>query len=432
MDAENRTEITGAASVTVRRLLFLDPGLGDLTGHWVTLASRLAGELKQRGIAVELYGRATANASVLEGLQVRPTFRHLPWATLSGSPASNADALAREYLKDLSVLKKANLAESDLLVFPSLLPGMFDAVIRFCESLDRARAPRVACVFQFSEGSDILVGRGPNVALYRRAFSSTVGDRAPPNLRFFSSSSLLAQRFSVILGQRVQWLPMPLLEERTHQTVADRSALKIGYFGHASLEKGTQFLDRIVRHVAEVSARTRFTLHLNPNPDTREIIEKLRRAAYSNVTYLADHLPEHELRKQMEDVDIVLLPYDRGKYEALPSLVFCEAAALEKVLVIPKNTWMASEAAKIGLGIAQFDHFRADAICEALVLAIHTYDELSELAHGSGPAWRARHSVARLVDALLARANWAEKGPDAELGWGVLAPARMLIRKPSA
>lgn len=391
-----------------RRVTIFDPGLGDGTGHWATFSRRLSGEFAKHGITTTACGYRTGgrNDAVLEGLQLSAVFRCSIFKEFAAEYSRHCELQREAYLEDMAGFNDRGFESDDLVLFPSLFPGVFAAAVDWARRFPVAGGPTIAFLFQFSEGTDVLE-RAANEGwsrIYRRALRPA--ERLPNERawRYFASSDPLATRISAIIGREVTGLPMPAQFPLENAGSGARKAggIRIGYFGHSSMEKGGNLLPEIIRHVGQRFPQVRFVLHLNSNWETEDTIKRLLASPPANCECFPGHISDEQLQALMASVDVVLLPYSNTKYAALPSLVFSDAAALGKVLVLPRSTWMSSEAACIGAGYTGFTHFTAEAICDALDEALRRFEDLRTHADQSARKWRIRHGLPNFVDRLLA------------------------------
>ena len=404
-----------------RRAFIFDPGLGGVTGHWLAFSSRLLCEFNGRGIETRLYGNINADDKLLDGLEVHPLFRHLPWHTFVQDPDRNLESQIDEFFNDLARLDATEFNCWDLLIFPSLFPGQLGGLMRWLNLHRAGLKACVALVFQFSEGTNVFGADNSNVHRFRQAINLSADLSQFPTVRCFASSVPLAHRYSIITGIQVYGLPMPavydpIVNPVIHEGSKYTERINVGYFGHASLEKGAHFLDAIVHRARVRLPMVRFILHANPNPDTLRILEGLRDSQPENAVLHWGHLRESAMRALMNDTDILLMPYDAQKYEALPSMVFCEAMLAGKIVVTAEGTWMAREAYRLGASVVLFDDFNADSVFLALQKAVEGCRDLADRALVTAGIWRSHHNVGNFVSGLLKPGVWASTC-ESELGW---------------
>jgi hypothetical protein len=251
---------------------------------------------------------------------------------------------------------------------------------------------------------------------------ATAGHNRLHNVRFFASSDTLAQRYSVIIGMPVTALPM-MAYRGDSEGPADGSAprlepfagVRIGYFGHASLEKGAHLLEDIVSRALHDLPNVQFVLHLNHNKDTEELLARLHKRQYPNVRSFWGHLSEPAIKSLRREVDIAFLPYNQ-KYVACPSMVFMECMVEGKPAIIPESTSMSYEAYKRPAAVVRFPEYTADSMFDAIEQAVRDVDRLKRQAARTAAAWREHHSIMKFVDTMIAPQHWRAPKPN-DFGW---------------
>ena len=100
-------------------------------------------------------------------------------------------------------------------------------------------------------------------------------------------------------------------------------------------------------------------------------------------------------------VDIVLLPYRREYYMGQTSNVLAEAFAAGKPVVVPKDTWMATQALAASAGTT-FESGNGDSFLEATREIVQNFPRYADAALRLRESWIAFHNAERLVDELEA------------------------------
>lgn len=409
--------------IEIKRVVLFDPGLGPSSGHWFQFNDRIARELARRQVPVKVAGCVEQDPRVLESLPVEPVFRNVGWYNYASDPKENTALQAQAIVRDLSGIDQSWFDPETLVVMSTLFPGVFAGYLEWLRDLPEEKTPKAAFIFQFPEGTDIFKPNWPYINLFRSALPAYGGHDRLPNIRFFGCSESLAQRNSVIIGMKIHPLPMMAyhddLEKLTQDPIISQlkpfDGVRVGYFGHASLEKGAQFLESIVQRAQTEMPNVQFILHLNFNPDTKEILEQLRNKNYPNVISFWGHLSESEITTLRNSVDLVFLPYNE-KYNAAPSMVFTEAMIYGKPSVIPENTWMSYDAFRLGAPVVRFFGYDGNSMFAAIKEAVNGVKQLKELGMRTAPIWARRHSIQNFVSTMLRRDIWREtRSPD--FGW---------------
>ncbi|MCW1970576.1 MAG: hypothetical protein KIH69_020905 [Anaerolineae bacterium] len=87
------------------------------------------------------------------------------------------------------------------------------------------------------------------------------------------------------------------------------------------------------------------------------------------VQLLPNGLPRADYLALLNEVDVVLLPYDEAIYGKRTSGIFTEAISLGKLTVVTPNTWAAHELRRYGLGECVLDWHSPQLLCDIVRLA---------------------------------------------------------------
>jgi hypothetical protein len=400
----------------VRRVLYVDPYLGSLAGHWATLARSFARGIAEYGIDLRLVGNRHQKRAFLEELEVEPLFSVAPYSPYGDDPHDRPRALAQfqaqvdAYASDLAALSRTDLSGDDILFFPTLYPPILGGIVKWVEQAPARRDQRLALLAQFSDDVNVYNwarrtgGNYYHIDFYRRAFPPAGGRGSYPGWRFFSLSPDLSDLYAIILGADVVPLPMPtaglagVLPRGPRRNVAHEVAIAI--VGHTSVLKGGLLLEEIVRSTLRRHPHVRFNLHLSTNPDTRALDEQFLDGS-ERLTIRRGYIPEAALQRIVDDSDIVVLPYAQAPYRLMASASFTQAAASGKAVVIPAGTHMHRELVCHGGGYATFAEHTAAAICTALSSAIERIGALAAAAESAAQGYRDRNGSRAWVQTVL-------------------------------
>jgi glycosyltransferase involved in cell wall biosynthesis len=415
-----------------RCVVIVDPCFGGITGHWQNFCMRYRDELSERGYDVTIVGSRIHSEEYVGDSQFIPHFRRGAFEDIGSREKYLYEQQC--HMNDLIGLDFESFPESTTFIFPTIYPQFILPIlnrINFIVSSD-GRNFSFKLIFQFPFGRygtrkeptgwlrfvdkllDVATaelkskvfgrfGVGENFLYLRNFMASRPILTSGISVSYYAASESLANEFSFLLGFPIKSVPMPA-PKRISMTFGDseqseerRKCVKVGYFGHSSLEKGLHLLPEIFSE-AQALKNILPVVHLNPNRDTEVLKNKI--LDISRVEVLMGHLSETSLLAAMSAVDIVLLPYDRKKYGNTPSAIFIEAVTLGKVVVIPGDTWMSREAESMGIGYTCFDRFDARAISKALMEAIDKIDRLTSISKASVESVRNRHNVAMSINLL--------------------------------
>ena len=226
-----------------------------------------------------------------------------------------------------------------------------------------------------------------------------------------SDTEELSRAWSGALQCPFLTIPIPfrhaLLENKRPAQVA-HAPKSVIYLGDARNEKGYQHLPHMVfgiweRYIATGRAECVFQSNYNlPGGEggIREARLRLQQFPYG-VRLLTDLLSTEAYYRILSDGDIVVLPYDRERYERRSSGVLNEAVVAGKVVVVPKGTWLAKQVAPAGSVVYEYP----SGLSYAVAYAIENFEALSAAAVAHASQHAAKHSPKLLVRMLLDHAG---------------------------
>lgn len=415
----------------IRRVFIFEPCLGKMTGHWESNCRRFFKELLERGIEVKIFCQVNPDHTIVKDLDVIPVFTHYSFADTTDPQIFDQEV--EGFTSDFSKIDKSMFGKNDLLLFTTVMPQSHKAAMEWLGDIISLEGPRAAFIFMIGGGDfkdDYLQKKWLlkmsrfkfkwlrklimkplfewKDSIYKKQYKTYIRRYRNRNEKagyyYFGGCEEYSMNYERIFGVRVRTLPFPTVinppREDLVSTMEQKKEISIGYFGHASLEKGAQFLEYIVKRTLEVHPRVRFVLHINPNIHTQELLKKFNEPL-TNVTCYYGHRDHEELSKLLQSVDINLLPYAPVKYAGLPSMVFTEAICAASVVVIPQYTWLSRAAESIGAGHVAFESYDQVSIAEALIQAIDKYSELKRKTMQARERFLAQNNVKNYLDQIL-------------------------------
>ncbi len=421
--------------VANKRIFIFDPCFGDMTGHWENYCKRLYQELIERGNTVVVYGQATYQSQIVGNVNFKPLFTHSPFVPTRNFFELNYQAAF--FMDDLMKLDRNEFKEGDIFIFHSLYTQIFAAIIDWTNDISKT-VNITSCIFLQFPPSDTkrtvnpikrllyglrrrLNGEKPSVSklewvdnthvrFYQKKIPMMKKLIAERHLLLVASTDVLSRNYSALFGIKVHYLPMPgrkLSSEQRAEPINIENAekasqiVKVGYFGHSSLEKGGQFLQYIVEKIMKSHPEVHFVLHLNPNADVEKSFACFKTHAYPNISCYHGHLDQEEMMKLVGSVDIVLMPYSIKKYATMPSAIFTEGLPLKKIFIIPKNTWVYEEAKKYDVGFVAFSRFTEGSVLKALLKAIVNFDKLKSKSVIGGESFYRENNMTNYIDVFM-------------------------------
>lgn len=388
---------------SIKRLVVFDHGLGDLTGHWVNFHNAIARDAERRGLDVVIYGNKNINKDITKTLPINPIFRRRPWESISGDYIRDSHALNQSMREDFDHLDRYAVRPHDLLLFPTVTYNELEAVLGFIDYVGQIPGVRAAILFQFGEtGGQLDPGSDSSYARrYREILQQPISPEVWDRIVFLAASEELSRQFSAMVRRSVSTLCMPCPSPIQGQARTQEEGLRVGYFGHASLEKGAALLRGVVFLAAEHRPSLRFLFHINPNIYSEAVLRAFDEPI-PGVECARGHVSTDDYFRHLSSVDIVMMPYQREKYATTPSAVMGEALAADKVLVLPAGSWLSSVAEQIGAGAVCFTEHTEKGVAKALFEATDRFVELKARAAEAGERWRGRNNARIFLDGILA------------------------------
>jgi glycosyltransferase involved in cell wall biosynthesis len=400
-----------AAVAKKRRLLVFEFGFRSQTGHHFNNSLSMLRAAPGQGVEITYlagdtfpgdpaFGSALVpffSADLYRGLNLYPTSAEFDsWLDVNGALAA-----------DLKRLPATMLAEADMILVPAVTQFHMWALCKWIRDVAIPQtSARIFINLMFSPtwtAWDAVCESGQQMyADAIRLVSDQLGQRVFLGSEFEAS----AREFQAFIDADVHILPHPGLWD-DHAPVARRSggAVRVGYFGYAKREKGFHLVPEIIEAaLGQSDADLRFVVHVNHGGYDGEIIDaeqRLKRLKGPGVRLIEGPMTSEQYQAEVEDVDIMLLPYDPALYRGRGSGVFSEAVALGKPMVAPDEAGVGEEMRRGRAAGIAFGRYNADAIGRAVAEAAANIDTLSETAFQLSAAWREKNSGAGALKSLI-------------------------------
>lgn len=182
--------------------------------------------------------------------------------------------------------------------------------------------------------------------------------------------------------------------------------LTVTYLGDARDEKGYPLLPTLADQLWQgplSQGQVQLVLQSNFNIDLGEAEAakariQLQQFPEPDVRLICNPLDTEEYYRLLAMSDIILLPYDAGRYRARSSGILVQAQSAGKIVVSRAGTWMATRADAGGMVLFDDD---AD-FGTAVATALRRHAELRAQALACQPLWRAEADPGHFVDCVLA------------------------------
>ncbi len=380
----------------------VDPTLKNLAGHYFAYDAAVAHAASQSGYVPLILAHRQVEREITEQVGVEPVFaedmwgkrRHATWLgrTLAKLPANflflwTLIASARR-LPPRSIVFVHSFIDRQILGL-ALLPMLLGRkrsltyvyLLRY--QPDFYRSAVAACSFRLLE---------------------RIAERF--GVRLATDSERLRDLLEELTTLPIEVLPIPHVPPDASDFAWPSDPARPCRFvslGSARDEKGIYEILDAIRILHRDGFNDAFDFVLQCNDTTPEV-------AAAIATFQAERLPHCELLtetldsqtyyRQLQQTDVVLLPYWRSIYTARTSGVFMEALAAGKPVIATRDSWMSDQLAMHGAGVLCDDHNPA-VLAGAIRQAATDLVRLSERARGNRGRWLAQHNPLALVQAII-------------------------------
>lgn len=422
------------------KLAIVDHALVDLNGHHYEYDGALAAAGRARGLAVAVlsnraYGGPTHEFEILPwfgqgyyDLTSGGLARRLAYRGLSVLPAGLArplqdgvrqlwnqrhrrrntacDSFGRDFL---AACARLELGPNDHALIHTIGVDELDALVETLTRTDRAwpwiHLQLVRRIEEFGAGRPRE--RRPAAVLARLLAGPAAG-----RIRLYSDTAELAAAYGILTGRPVGVLPIAFRHDLILGAVASAPArdpaapITIGYLGNARQEKGFQHLPDLVEQLTgrfgwAGKVRFHFQSPYNiPDGEPGIGIARARLGAFpADLVTLEDRvLTTEQYYRMLAGIDVLVLPYDGGRYDVRSSGILVQARVAGTPMVAPEGSWIARQApAPAGEAFQDPTDLAA-----ALDRLLRRYDAARNAAAADALVWRAEQSPARYLDHLLA------------------------------
>lgn len=202
-------------------------------------------------------------------------------------------------------------------------------------------------------------GQRDRLATAAAALATAAAAATPHVIHHHTTTAELAAQYAVLVNGPVDALPYPVQVAARHTRDA-AAPLRVACLGDARPEKHSACLADVVAAAnrdADLRGRLRFAVQANlgfpaesRRPEHRAVTRSLAglaraAAAGGPVELLAGPLDAARYACELAAADVVLLPYDQGRYRSRCSGVVLEALAAGAVPILTGGGWMARQLA---------------------------------------------------------------------------------------
>jgi glycosyltransferase involved in cell wall biosynthesis len=394
------------------RVFIADFDLVEYSGHFFNQVFGLREAAHSRGLETRIYVASKADPRVaeeLDGHAILPTTR---WRNVKKDVSLEDFASAHGRLNPLwNDLETAHVSELDILVITSSRPPVIFGVGQWLRARPASARPSVFFRFFGPEFFDFEAKVFSDDAWAYHFASRHLPDEAGGERTFFTLNNKKALTHLETLSlRRTFYLPVPKYYGPVAELPVSPSQ-PLTIYVHVNRKAGP-ISDRVVDLVSTLCKRhgdvkflIRFCKYAYGRDDFHKTIDM--RLVDRNVEILPAEQNHVEYLATIERSDMVLLPYNPVEYRGIVSGIFCEAAAMGKVAIVPAETWIADHITEgRATGVLFGENSVAD-MTEAVERAIRDRKRLQAEAYRNAPSFREENSCAKNLEGMLELAGQA-------------------------
>jgi hypothetical protein len=381
------------------RLFILEFDLVPLSAHFFNQILGFRNAAEAKGMAPRVYLPAASEqvlAAALDGQCIIEPLAH----TFDGDDALDDLIDAAHKLHRLwDAVTAAGVGREDLVLITSSRPAVILSLGFWLARLS-ANARPAAFIRFFDQGYLTPDGMdfGARARIYRLAARLLAAMPGQDRVFFTVNNEALAPRLERLCERRVFAMPVPKyygpLEMLRDQRNAGGPVVYVHLNARAMLDDIIAMLRSIRRAHPRIRMLVKYCRNALQGPAPTSELDMLGAelipADQEHLAYL----------QTIARSDIVLLPYKAIDYQSLASGVFCEAAAMGKVAIVPGRSWMASEInARRATGVL-YDQPNATSVVAAVDMALGNVAALKAEARRLAAAFAAEHSCSRNLDLM--------------------------------
>lgn len=247
----------------------------------------------------------------------------------------------------------------------------------------------------------------------------------PNKVRFYTDTLPLIERYNSLSPVQFLEIPVPFRQEKLLKFLElpldkeENNLIHLVYLGDARTEKGYLYLPQIIEQLwAEYFAtnKVKITIQSNFNIDNGEIgilatRLKLEQYPEKQVKIIKKAMKAEEYYQLLASADVVIIPYNTNSYYYRTSGVLIESLAVGKPVIVPANSWLATQVDETRAGIYQ----QPEDISKIIIKVISNLQQYQNNAQAFSWNWRQKHSPNYLISCLLSEHNFKFNSTESSL-----------------
>ncbi|QDG51707.1 glycosyltransferase family 4 protein [Persicimonas caeni] len=260
--------------------------------------------------------------------------------------------------------------------------------------------PMVMLFFTWND-EPIRTSRLPMRPLFEATIAASRRARAGRALHLAGQTAVVADQLEGVLDGPVHSLPMVIDWESFPQQSSSSSRPTVGYTGALSPRRGASQLSGALERL-DADVHWVFNVTLRPGESGslgQHVLERLR--AHPGTDVRVGPFSRAQYKANLAGMDILALPYEPAIFAHKTSGIFAEAVGLQKVMVVPAETWMARIVQEHQIGVV-YDDYSPSGLARGLRRAIDNHAQYQTRLADFSPTWRRQNCAAAFIDQLLA------------------------------
>lgn len=400
-------------TVASPRLFIADFDVVGYSGHFFNQVFGFREAARARGIESRIYIARSADPEIVEELGAHALLPFVRWYIVGKDTFLESFAGVQFTLSPLwEDLEAADVSEQDILVITSSRPQVVFGVGQWLRA--RPASSRPAVVFRFF-GPEFFDFEAK--AFNDRAWAYHFASRSLPDgnggeRMFFTLNNQKALTHLEKLSlRRAFYLPVPKYYGPITESPEAPAAGPLTIYVHVNRKAGpissrvVELVTAICQRHSDVKFLVRFCKYSFGGDDFHKTVDK--RLLGHNLEILPAEQNHVEYLAAVQRSDMVLLPYDPVEYRGIVSGIFCEAAAMGKVAIVPAGTWIADHISEGRASGVLFEENSVDHMVDAIERAIQDRKRLQAEAYRNAPSFREENSCAKNLDGMIELAGQA-------------------------
>lgn len=383
------------------RIGYFDASLSNNTGHQANACRHITRELRSRGMSVDTFANIHAAKELAAELKAEPYFRLRPYEHSRMFSRIDFSIQAMSFGQDLRMAWSQ--ARYPFLYFNSVLAPQFAAIGRWLATFRAGTAPLVAIEFGAPSGAS-SEGWFKQFADQYRTASRFFHLLDQGRILLFTFDAAASAEYSELTRLPVAVLPPVhgVPESLRRRSRATDGRITLGFLGQQREEKGFNLLPGIIQGLRLSGCDARILVQ-DGDGSERPATRKIREIAERDPLVEFYHRPADPIlwRELLSRTDLMVLPYEPRRYRASYSAVAVEAVSAGIPMVVPVGTTMESLAFEYQGGATGFRAWESEAVCEAILQAHLSYENLSALAFTGAEKWARNNGAGPFVERLL-------------------------------